>query len=648
MGMFKALYEAYELIKKRLDDGSINVYYTSYQPFYSIKINLKGDFKKYETLKKKSIFVPCSESSASRSSGCAPHPLFDSFKYIATPKKLTVLSEKLKKLCLDFNIDSTIKEQLLLSIDNVFGNYINLNEDENYYKEYVKLLSNWVEFTNEKPQIYSFLNAILKYVKSESVLNDIDFSNSFEEIFLKKLTIKSSSKEIETSLEKWLTKTALKYNVEFEVIDSELDIKSPELALSWADFYESINFEGEKFYSSISGEKTFIAQSYPKKIRNDGDQTKLVSSNDKNLVYLGRFTDSSQVAKIGMRESQKIHKALSWLLRNASIHIDSQYTAIWSSYFQNEEKLPHALDSDPFAIFLDSDKSSDDKNLMCEYKNEAKKIYKGALKVLSNKLKFNNQKVYVLSVDACTPGRLSVTRFLELDGVDYLKAIDQWIDDLAILKNNNEYYFPNFNNLWKSLNIVIKHKDFMIRILDAIINNKNIPKEYISLMFHAIKHQSSKDNIYRNINAVASVVKCFYIRKGVLISMSLDVNFKDRSYLFGRLLAITDNIEGRVNKINNSQRSTNSIRLMPVMLDKPFESWKNIEKAISPYVQRLESSQDNGLRAFIFNRKRLMDEIMNMFSPQDFSAREKLDSMFLLGFHHQRVELFNSNKSDDK
>ena len=63
----------------------------------------------------------------------------------------------------------------------------------------------------------------------------------------------------------------------------------------------------------MSGKVEVLSFLQPKKIRNEGDGAKLISSNDeKNFTFRGRFSDKSQAFSIGYEDSQKAHNALKW------------------------------------------------------------------------------------------------------------------------------------------------------------------------------------------------------------------------------------------------------------------------------------------------------------------------------------------------
>ena len=75
--------------------------------------------------------------------------------------------------------------------------------------------------------------------------------------------------------------------------------------------------------------------------------------------------------------------------------------------------------------------------------------------------------------------------------------------------------------------------------------------------------------------------------------MALDRTRNTRDYLFGRLLAVADGIEGLALKDANEKLQTNASRLMQRFSDYPSSTWLNIELALVPYKARLGGRMKN-------------------------------------------------------
>ena len=69
--------------------------------------------------------------------------------------------------------------------------------------------------------------------------------------------------------------------------------------------------------------------------------------------------------------------------------------------------------------------------------------------------------------------------------------------------------------------------------------------------------------------------------------------------------------------------------------DHPSATWRTIELALRPYMQRLQGSRPAALYVW----KSLLDDVISLFQGDDFTRPGRLDAEFLLGYHCQRAAL---------
>lgn len=119
--------------------------------------------------------------------------------------------------------------------------------------------------------------------------------------------------------------------------------------------------------------------------------------------------------------------------------------------------------------------------------------------------------------------------------------------------------------------------------------------------------------------------------------MALDENRNTRDYLYGRLLAIADRLEGHALYKAKEKRDTNAARYMQLFAEHPFKTWRQIELSLSPYKARL------GGAGYYTG---LIDNVMCKFAPDDFKNDKPLGGEFLLGFHCQRAELWKGKNEE--
>ena len=117
--------------------------------------------------------------------------------------------------------------------------------------------------------------------------------------------------------------------------------------------------------------------------------------------------------------------------------------------------------------------------------------------------------------------------------------------------------------------------------------------------------------------------------------MALEPDRTTRDYLYGRLLAIAEHIEGRALYIAGEKRDTTAARLMQRFADRPYSTWKTIELSLTPYKTRLRTQR----AGFLYEMEKLLDAVMVSFAGESFTQDAALGGEFLLGYHCQRQAL---------
>ena len=122
--------------------------------------------------------------------------------------------------------------------------------------------------------------------------------------------------------------------------------------------------------------------------------------------------------------------------------------------------------------------------------------------------------------------------------------------------------------------------------------------------------------------------------------MRLNEENRDRSYLFGRLLAVCEKVE-RSTYDQNESREPNAIRLQSVYVNYPLRTLETLHGLLEPYFRKLAP----GLRE---DYKNLIGGIMEKFREEDEPKMNKsLEETYLLGYYLQRAEL-NKKKNKDE
>lgn len=155
----------------------------------------------------------------------------------------------------------------------------------------------------------------------------------------------------------------------------------------------------------------------------------------------------------------------------------------------------------------------------------------------------------------------------------------------------------------------------------------------------------SRGNRERVLSTACAVIAKYYHdrriwKKGENDEMKLDLENRDRSYLFGRLLAVLEKVE-RTAYDKGENREPNAIRLQSAYVNHPLKTWMILEEVLKPYYQKLKP----GSREYY---KSLISEITGLFEEEDQSVlNQGLKETYLLGYYLQRAEL-NKKKDDQK
>lgn len=120
--------------------------------------------------------------------------------------------------------------------------------------------------------------------------------------------------------------------------------------------------------------------------------------------------------------------------------------------------------------------------------------------------------------------------------------------------------------------------------------------------------------------------------------MTLENDRTSRDYLYGRLLAIADSIEGYALSLTEEgkKRETTAGRLMQRFAYRPFSTWLNIELALKPYESRMRAGSEKSV-AILMKRRKTLTEVMSMLDTiEERTSDAPLTGEFLLGYHTQR------------
>jgi CRISPR-associated protein Csd1 len=646
MNWIEALYHTYNNCESEVGlQGKNPLVPVSHIPQYiqiEIKLNHLGEFIEAKVVEPQdaSTIIPCTEDSAGRTAGIAPHGLADSLKYVAGDYyKYT--TEKPKK-------------------------------GDTHYEKYIKQLEKWQRYDSSNQK----LKLIYEYVKKGELLKDLCTQLIFpieNGIIQKKW---DDSDQNVPPLYGSKSKLAnpwdafVRWSVEIPGIPETSTYWDQNLWDSWNHFYLSDKKRKSNCY--ITGKYVYPAKQHPRKIRHPGDGAKLISSNDKcGFTFRGRFTDPSgiEAASVSFDVTQKAHNALRWLISKQGTRLGEQaYVVAWSI---NNNEIPDPFKSTLQLTTENNDEEDIDALIEREQQEriasiEAINTGQGIAEILKKKLLGfrsvlgETTKILVIALDSATDGkgRIAITYYRELTASEFLDRIEKWHSTtgwlLSYKKNRSYIGAPSLYDIAlialgipredskgnKKLELDDKLKSATLRrLIPCIIEARPIPDDLVtSCIQRASARLSLEDWEWQKALGIA----CALYRKQQLqknnqtnYTMSLDPERTTRSYLYGRLLAVADVLEqAALSKEEN--RPTNAARMMQRFSTRPYDTWPTLYQRLEPYIRKLKRDKPGLLHRYDTE----LDAIKNLFQPSDFISDAKLDGEYLLGYHCQRSALY--------
>lgn len=612
------LYKTYEEnIGKSQDEDSFlcPIAHMNANAQIEICINEDGEFlSAMEVSKENAVtLIPVTEASSGRSSGAAPHALCDTLSYVAGDYAEYCESEKDKKKAAE------------------------------KFAKYIEELRKW----EQSQYTHTKVKAIYAYIQKEKVIFDL-ISAGLVEITENRCYV--NKKVAGQPYEKALVRFRVLQN---EETNSDKTWEDKTLIETYTDYYLSQQ-DGKMDVCYLNGETESISTNHPKGIVAANYGAKLVSANDsQGYTYRGRFQTAEQAFALSYEASQKVHGALTWLAKKQGVYAGSQDKRIFICWNPGGKETPNL-----FSMFenLDNEKGSGEN---ISYKKKLRKAFNGYIEQFED-----GDNVVVISLDAATTGRLSITYYNELDANIFWERVLDWGDTcnwtyLKFTEDKKPYFnlqTPSFYRIAQCAfgrekgeyidvdDRVLKEKSQ--RLLKCMLEGQRLPLDIMQALVHRASTPLAytQGNRERVLSTACAIIMKYYYDHGILTKgekdyMKLDVENRDRSYLFGRLLAVFEKVE-RSTYDKEEERDTNAIRLQSAYVNHPMQTWKILEDALNPYFQKLKP----GSREYY---RRIISEITGMILEEDVEVlNQGLKESYLLGYYLQRAEL--NKKKDNK
>lgn len=607
---------------------------------------------------KMTTIIPVTEDSIGKvGSTPAPHPFVEELRYLAS--------------------DYVERGGKLLKLDEKNGTS---EKTKKLHSEYKNLLAGWcnsAEFSHPKAC------AVLKYIEKGTLVKDLAdhgvlYLGDDGKFLVKKNVTRSKDTEDIFAVPNITDQQDAVVRWRVEIDDGKnMDTWCDEsLWKSWQNYYLSTRKSESRSFCYVTGEEAILTDKHPKYIRKKGDNPKLISSNDKEMINLpgrlGLADESADAAcLVGLETSQKAHNTLAWLIdRQGKVFVDQDGRAeltilAWEETAKKEFPQP----TQSSAEFDKNDSLSKDESEKPEAGQDfATRLVK---KMMGYKADLKDSKgIYIIALDALTQGRMAVTYYQEFEPEIYLKNIEKWHKECSWI---HHYLLPKeegtilrkpkkFTGAPALLDIAevvhgkktsakIKHHT-VSRLFACVVERRLLPHDIVQgAIRQASKrmglHDSTDNKSYgddeytwrKTLTIACALVKKYMIENNRISKekendvMTLDRTNQSRDYLYGRLLAIADFLERSAlrDETGKQKRPTNAARMTQQFSQRPYYTWKIIHDALNPYIV--------GLGGRVTKYKNEMADVSRLFLDDEFKSDNPLTGEYLLGYYCQWYEL---------
>lgn len=622
MAWIEKLYATYEACKGHEPPGAqplMPISHTLQQAHIEITLDALGTFQSARIVQKVETVIPATEASAGRvGTKPPPHPLCDKVQYCAD----------------DYSKHGGKKPS--------------------FHKEYEELLSAWCnsDFQHAKA------SAVLAYVRKSQVVADLarekilhlgangELLTNWQdegdppEIF-RLLTAKDGERDQGDAFIRWQVRIPNDPN---SAVWTDTSLQQ-----AWIGF-DSATSNVAKGLCMVTGKQdTALALNHPKRIRHAGDGAKLISANDdQGYTFRGRFTDKEgqQACGVSYEVTQKAHNALRWLIsRKQAYKNGDQVIVTWAVA---GKPVPDPF-QDTLALILGiaeptQSVEANQPTLAGDVGQAFALRLKSAIAGYRARLAPTDD-IVVMGLDSATPGRMAIIYYRELKGSEFLTRIECWHEQYAwpqdFGKNAKFVGAPAPRDIAEAafgrrLDDKLR-KATVERLLPCIVDGQALPRDLALSTARRAGNRVGLDpwEWEKCLGIACALFRGYSKSQGEEYEMALEEDRTTRDYLYGRLLAIAENIEGRSLHISGEKRDTAAARLMQRFSDRPASTWKTIELALVPAKSRLRSSR----AGFLWNMEKLLDDVASAFASEDFTSDRPLSGEFLLGYHCQRQDL---------
>lgn len=564
----------------------------------NVLLDKQGEFLSAKFLEEDEIIIfPVTQDSIARSGKYPPsHPLVDKLSYITT-------------------------------------------ENEKLHEMYMESFTALFQGINDG-EVKNFLITIKNFI------DKVDFYEKIE-----KYIFENEEKKIDTA------NTFLTFSISNFISGRTISVTNyVELHRQYINYVENLDIP--KGLCNISGEEQQLTSKHRGLLGN----AKLISVSNNKETYQGRFSKGEDIISVGYRTSEKIHLMLKYLLENQNTNVrlrEQQYLVNWfSDDLANDSEIdyihPSTFEIKGMPTFFQPVNNvkltTEDNRLIGQSFIKGRKQFS------------DGSKYYVAIIDKASNGRISLKYFRELSVSQLYRNLQKWQFNYRweYFEQDSKCYVYSIPSMTQMIltayGIESNHKlelsndkfykDQFQKIIMALIDGKRVPANIPKALEQNVKQRLKYDDKWNTVLFTALAI--FHNQDEEDLKRMLDENNTNRSYLFGRLLAVFERIEDATytSGKDGTKRVTNAQKFWTSYSNKPATYMQTLLEKTQYYEQTLSNSH-YGLAQKLKKEK---DKIITAIHDHYLDSKElnqPLDYHFIFGYYAETNYIFTKHESEE-
>ena len=527
--------------------------------------------------------------------------------------------------------------------------------DQGQYDTYHRQLNDWITQCQEQ-EVRTFLSHIQQFLLQDDFIDQIVHSlfgrvTSREGLKVTYLNSDDSEKVVD------LSTAFLEFKIDQFIGYQTVSVTNYlDLHKAYISYVES-NQKAD-IICNISGKQEVLAAKHRGLIGN----AKLISVSNNIETYKGRFKEREDVFTVGNQTSEKIHLMAKFLLDNEHTHAwlgSGQHLINWfSDDLTNETQLdittPKVEDNGMF----DFGETTSDDSPKFQVTETNKKIRST---FIHGKKEFGDGATYYVAiVNKTNDGRVALKYFRQLAVSQLLDNLNKWQDKYSwpFKKKNGEYaecppsyidiilaaYGVDRGRFLELDNDKFKSDQFQ-KLATSMIDGKDVPETILGKLRDNIKQRQRYGNTWNKVLFVSLAL--LHKNNKEEFTPMLDHENKNRSYLFGRLLAIFELLELQRYQLDGSKnnRITNAERYWSAYTSQPAKLMMNLTNKIRPYEEAVKLNSPGIFKKLDKEREEIMDSLSPLM--QDRGINDPLDYRFIFGYYAEKKYFYTKQEKTE-